>query len=327
MVISGKAVCYWTENRTRTVESGDNRRIESYSVSFSGEEIYLDSKIYLFGHRCAELTQMAPGSHKYIFKVDLPQLLPATIKGSHGGIEYKVHAFLDVPWTFDQEVKVPFTLVQNLNDYPELKVPLKQEEVKKISCFLCVGASCFITVSIPYGGYAVGQLIPIKIEYINQTESDIRYTNVKLWQKNRFKSSTPEANLKIFTEKIAEIIVDGAKKGETKNIECNLKIPENLMNSTGRFSRVVEVSYFLEIEGFVSGCHSDIKFHFPITIGSVGIGETSAVNQVPIADSYGELQEQEFTPLIPQAPQSIYTFSPTAPILSDVPYDDLRKFR
>lgn len=326
MLIGGSARCHWTERRTRTVGSGKDRRTESYTVSYHGEEIFLNSKTYLFGQHGATAIEISPGTYKYTFMVELPHLLPSTLAGSYGGIEYKVESVLDIPWRFDKEVQVPFTVIRhdNLVDYPELKIPLKQEEVKTFCCFFCASDPCIITASIPYGGYAAGQSIPVKIEYVNKSETDVQRTIVKLNRTFSFTSSTPETKTKSDTDRMVEIVVAGCKGGQSKNIECALEIPGIMVNSNGRFCRVVKVSYSLVVESVVNGCHSNPEIYFPIEIGTVGVEDFNGSNQVPIS-----VPDGEFTPLMQQAlypPQPVPVFAPTAPTFTTNGTNDLRKF-
>lgn len=259
--------------------------------------------------------------------VELPPLLPATLAGSFGGIDYKVEAVLDIPWRFDKEIKVPFTVIRhdNLNDYPELKIPMKQEEIKTFCCLFCASDPCIITVSIPHGGFAAGQVIPVKIEYANKSNSDVIRTRIKLKRTFSFTSSTPEHKTRSDTDKMVEIYDAGVKGGESKVIECLLEIPGIMVSSNSRFCRVVQISYFLEVECEVDGCHSNPVLRFPITIGTVGIGDFDSLNQVPISVPNGE-----FTPLVPPQmpvyPQSVPTFAPTAPKLTESLDNDLRKY-
>jgi hypothetical protein len=291
----------------------------------------------LFGHPGASATQIAAGIYKYNFVVDLPQLLPSTLAGSHGSIEYKVEAVLDIPWRFDKEVKMPFTVMRhdNLNEYPELRYPLKQEEVKTFCCLFCQSGPCVITVTIPCGGYAAGQTIPMKIEYANRSNNEIEKTYVRLMRTFSYTSSSPETKTKTDTEKMTETRVEGARKGQTNIINCILGVPPTMINSNSKFCRVFQVSYYIEIEGSVGGCHSNPKFHFPITIGSVGVGQSSTFDTNPT----GYPNAPGVYPINPipdvfssQPPQGSYphqsstAYGPSAPNLIDMRGSDLREY-
>lgn len=339
MVISGVASCHWTESRTRETGTGDNRRTETYTVSYDGREVFLNSKTYLFGYHGAEATQIAAGIYKYSFSVNLPQLLPATLAGVHGKIEYRVEAVLDIPWRFDKETKVPFTLMRHddLNEYPELRIPLRQEEIKTFCCLFCQSGPCAITVTVPYGGYAAGQALPLRIEYVNRSNISIERTYLKLKRNFNFTSSTPETKTRTDTTKIFEVYVEGAPKGQTNVIDCTVTIPHSIVNSNSRFCRVVQVSYFIELESVVSECHSNPKIKIPITIGTVGIGEVDNTFNAfpiypnapgvypinPIANVFAQ-QSQMAAGAYPHQPAP--SFNPSAPTLIDFVNTDLRKF-
>lgn len=334
IVISGVAKCHWTETRTRETGTGDNRRTETDTISYDGKEVYMNSRTYLFGYQGADSMQIAAGTYKYNFAVELPHLLPATLAGSYGSIEYKVEAILDIPWRFDKEVKVPFTVMRhdNLNDFPELRIPLKQDEVKTFCCLFCQSGPCVISVTLPHGGYAAGQMLPIRIEYANRSNTEIERTHVKLKRTFSYTSSTPETKTKSDTEKITEITIEGCRKGQTNIIDCVATIPGVMINSNARFCRVVQVSYYLEIEGVVGGCHSNPKLQFPITIGSVGIGDVNTFNAVPVAypNAPGVYPIDPIANVFPnQPPQGVYphqtSFVPSAPNLMDVHINDRRK--
>jgi hypothetical protein len=143
--IYGSARACWSE----TNESEK----DTITTRYVGREIYLDTKTYLFGHG-AETQELPAGIHRYNFSCQLPHMLPETIKVANGEIEYHVEAFLDVPWhsilSFDRKAIIPFTVVRNddLNFYPELKLPQNREEVKTFCCLHCQSgiASLFLKV-------------------------------------------------------------------------------------------------------------------------------------------------------------------------------------
>lgn len=327
ILISGTAKCHWTESETREVGTGNDRRSETYTVSYDGKEVFINSKTYLFGFQGAEAIQIAAGSYKYNFAVDLPKLIPGSLSGEHGSIDYKIEAVLDIPWRFDKEVKKSFTVVRhdNLNDHADLKIPLKQEEVKTFCCFFCQSGPCIITTTIPFGGYAVGQGIPIRIEYANRSNTEIESTFVKLKRTYSYTSSTPHSKTKTDTTKLVEFTVGGARKGQTNIIDCIMNIPPTAVNSNSRYCRVFQVSYFLEIVGVVGGCHSNPKIILPIQIGSVGIGDFSPfnLNSTIYANAPGVYPINPISNVFPHQPMT--SIAPSAPNLIDIGHNDLRK--
>ncbi|KAL7040021.1 hypothetical protein ACKWTF_000218 [Chironomus riparius] len=167
VTIYGEARAHWTETRSRTTGTGDNRRTENYTVNFEGKEVYLNSRTYLFGQRGGPTFEIQPGVHRYEFACQLPERLAYTAELRHGSIRYHVEAVLDIPWSFDKETKIPFTVVRydDLNFFPELRIPLKYEEIKTFCCLFCKSGPFIMTVAMPYTGLAVGQTVNITIDY------------------------------------------------------------------------------------------------------------------------------------------------------------------
>jgi hypothetical protein len=305
-LVYGFARAHWTEERTRTEGTGENRRTHTYTVYYEGQEIFLNSKTYLFGHHGAEAKEIQPGIHRYNFSCQLPDMLPYTMDARHGNISYSVEAKLDIPWKFDKETKVPFTVLRHddLNIYPELRIAQKMEQVKNFCCLFCRSGPLMLTVSVPCCGFAGGNRVPIRIEYINRSNVEVESTKVKLKRIISFTSHSPESKTRCDTEKMVELYVDGVSKNGSVELETNLEIPIVMMNTNQRFCHVVRVSYYLEVEGVVSGCHTNVSIQIPIEIGSVPIQLDTGFN-VPQNTYY---PPQPSAPLVqlPSAPKDDY---------------------
>lgn len=180
--VYGAAKCHWTETRTETVGSGENRRTVSSTVHFKGKDVYLNSKTYLFGSEGGSSLVIQSGIHRYDFTCYLPSQLPASFEALHGNIRYNVEAVLDIPWGFNKEFKLQFTLVRHddLNHFPELAIPTSAEEVKQFCCCFCLSDPMLITVTLPCSGFAPGQSIPIKISYRNKSNVVVQSTRINL---------------------------------------------------------------------------------------------------------------------------------------------------
>lgn len=261
-------------------------------MSFDGEEVYLNSTTYLFGYHGAEAVQMAIGVYSYNFMVDLPKPIPETLASSLGCIQYLIEVVLEVPWGFNKDVKKPFTVMRfdNLNDHPDLRVPLEQKNSRVFYTFRCQSGRCNFIVSIPHRGFSAGQAIPIKIECENNSQTDINQIQFKLTRTFTFTSITPIVKSKTKTEKLVQMHVAGVKNNQTKEIKSSLKIPSNIPNSNSQLCRVVQVSYTLKIVCIVSGFNGASKFIFPITIGAVSplnhsLNSTQTAVQAPMTTS------------------------------------------
>lgn len=178
----GFARCHWTERKTRTSGSGKNRRTTSYTVYYEGKDVYLNTKTYLFGHDGAPAVEVPSGTHRYDFALQLPPMLPASFEASKGHIRYEIESVLDIPWSFDKEFKLQFTVARNddLSLDSQLKIPVQMEEIQTFCCLCCQSQPMMMTVSIPRTGFAAGESIPININYINKSDVAADRTKINL---------------------------------------------------------------------------------------------------------------------------------------------------
>lgn len=331
VTVYGHARAHWTETRTRTTGSGKNRHTTTYTVHFEGKEVYLNSKTYLFGAHGSEARTIEPGIHRYNFACQLPDRLPYSMSAIHGQIEYCVEAVLDIPWRFDKECKMPFTVarIDDLNFYRDLQVGQKLEEIKTFCCLFCQSGPLLFSVSIPYSGFAGGQKIPIRVEYSNKSDVEVESTRVKLKRSIHFVSHTPETKTRTDTEKMVEKFYPGVSENGSIDMMCEIDVPIILMNSNGNFCNVIRIEYFIEVEGIVGSCHTNPEVRLPITIGSIPINFDTGYS-VPMHPEQPQIPQQlELNPYypaetsFPTAPPSV---DPSAPMEFSQFKDDLRKF-
>lgn len=187
-IVSGFAYCSWTESETYETGTGDNRRTETRTTTYSAKDVYLNTKTYLFGMEGATATEMAAGTYRYDFVCQLPELIPASFEGLHGHIRYSIEAILDIPWRFDKKFIVQFIVVRNdnLNDYPDLRIACQGEEIKTFCCLCCASKPLIVNLTLPFTGYAPGQNINVKIDYNNNSGVEVERTKIKLKRTVRF---------------------------------------------------------------------------------------------------------------------------------------------
>lgn len=151
-------------------------------VHYEGRDVYLNTKTYLYGSSGASAVKMASGTYRYEFACPLPPQLPASFEATLGHIRYNVEAVLDIPWRFDKESKLQFTIVRNddLNEFMDLKLPCKSEEIKRFWCLCCETDPLIITVTLPYSGFAPGQRILVAVNYANKSGVEVYNTKITL---------------------------------------------------------------------------------------------------------------------------------------------------
>lgn len=187
LIVYGKAECRFTKS-VRQARTRYELVAETKTLNLIGKDIYLDTRTYLFGYQGASSVEIPAGIHRYSFECQLPPLLPASFEASHGHIRYNVKACLDIPWRFDKEFKLQFTVVRkdNLNDFPDLKFPCRNEQIRTFCSFFCRALQLTVTVTIPCGGFVPGQTIPITIEYINRSKVRVVRTKINLIRTIKF---------------------------------------------------------------------------------------------------------------------------------------------
>jgi Arrestin (or S-antigen), N-terminal domain/Arrestin (or S-antigen), C-terminal domain len=267
LLIEGKSVAEWTES------------IGKSSRLYSGEEKHINYLTYLVGDKDGDV-ELPVGIYTYKFNYSLPSAVPYSVDGEFGHIRYKVEANLDIPWTLiDLSAKVPFTVVrhENLNIYPELRMPQEQEEIKKFCWALCDKNPLTVKARLFKTGFALNEDVQVVVEYCNKSSSAVEKTIVSLFKKDKFICSNPDQKERVRKSKIIEVEAPGVAKNSNAKIEQSIKIPKVLMITNCRYSQVFQISYELKIESVTGGCSSSPIIKFPITIGSVGIREVPSI--------------------------------------------------
>lgn len=186
--VHGEAFCHWTETERESRGYGDDRRSTTHTVYFEGREVYLNQRTYLFGHAGADAVEVPAGNHHYEFAFQLPPMLPASFEASKGHIRYDIEAVLDIPWGFDKEFKLQFTVVGNddLNFDPEIRLPNQGEKIRRFCCFCCRSDPLMMTATLPFTGFVPGQNVPVTVNYSNKSNVSVDKTTITLKRIIRF---------------------------------------------------------------------------------------------------------------------------------------------
>lgn len=278
LIVDGEATCKWTESSG----TGNNRR----STTYHGEEKYLNSITYLFGSKDGENMEVRTGIHTYNFVCQLPVPIPYSVEGQHGYVRYKADLNLDIPWAFDLTAERTFTVVryEDLNFFPELRLPCEFEEIKTFCCWCCKSDPIVLKIRLPKTGFGLGEKIPIHVEMINKSSKDVAHTTFTLKRIETFTSQSPSEKSRTNKEEVAELRSRGAKGGETVTLDEFLEIPQVLMISNNRYCKVFQITYELKFTAETEGVSVSPDIYIPITIGTVGLrddGFQSSFNQPP----------------------------------------------
>lgn len=260
-------MCKWTESSG----SGSNRR----STTYHGEEKYLNSITYLFGSKDGETMEVQTGIHTYNFVCQLPGPIPYSVEGEYGYVRYKVDANLDIPWAFDLHSEKVFTVVryEDLNHFPELRLPCQYEEIKVFCCLFCKSDPLIVKVRLPKSGFGLGEKIPVNVELMNRSSTDVSHTTFTLKRVDHFNCQSPSEKTKEIKEEVSEARGRGAKGGETVTFEEFIEIPQLLMISNNRYCKVFQITYELKLTAETEGLSVSPDIHIPITIGTVALSD------------------------------------------------------
>lgn len=246
-------------------------------LTYHGEDKPFHSTIYLFGSKDGDDTEIPVGIHNYSFTCQLPSDIPFSSdgpkEGQYGHVRYKVECTLDIHLGFDLYTKREFKVVgfEDLNLFPELRIPCEAEEVKTFCCWCCTSDPLTVKIYLPRAGFAVGEKIPVNVEISNKSSTDVSHTILALDQVYKLRCTAPRVKTRVIRETILQVFSKGAKSGENVIFEEQIHLPQDLLISNDRYSKVVQMSYELKIVAETSGVSVSPETYVPITIGSVGL--------------------------------------------------------
>ncbi|KAL7040058.1 hypothetical protein ACKWTF_000245 [Chironomus riparius] len=269
VTVVGKAQVNWSKDESTSHRSGDTITIERYTVNCWGEEFFVEEETYLMGLKKGPLITLQPGIYRFNFSCQLPHNLPSSLSTRLGDISYCVESNID----HENSYKIcfghtPFDIVRydDLSLYPELRLPLKLEEVKSFCFIFCTG-SLIMTVIMPCTGLAIGQSVPIKICYLNKSNVDVKQTKVNLKRLILYTCHHPNTETKKDSDIIMSVVAEGVNGRGSKDVDTILDIPTNLICSNDKFCKLINISYSIDVEAELGGCHINPKINIPVTIG------------------------------------------------------------
>ncbi|EDW81367.1 uncharacterized protein Dwil_GK12020 [Drosophila willistoni] len=268
ILFEGEAKVRWDEQRSRT----RNGKTESYTEHFRGTETYLNTRTAVFGEG-----DLPAGTHSYTFCIPLPLECRTSCVEKYGKISYEITLVVDRSWRFNNVFKQPLTVLQtyNLNMYPEMLIPLKNEDIKYFCCWPCSSGPVISTLTIPFGGYAPGQRIHFTLEIDNQSHGyDLDGIELKLKQIYKFVASSPHYKAR---EHDNTLTTDGQN-------ERVLRLSKRIINGTlvippvppsSRHEGIITVRYVIVMYIKTGGCHTNSEIRVPIVIGTIPLAQSA----------------------------------------------------
>lgn len=272
------AISKWTEGGGRS------------SVTYQGEQVFINSVNYFFGKEGAEPIEVSAGVHLYKFACRIPKNAPGSAEGKFGYIRYKVEANLDIPYMSDMCSKQSFVVVrhEDLNRYPELKISSEGEEVRTFCCFFCESDPLMLKISTVHSGYCLGDKLTVKVEIYNRSNVRFQKSLISLNRVETFNSYAPLQKSKKSITPITAVNSKGVEARKNSTFEEIIHIPQNVAVSNDRICDVFQLSYEIKIFMKAAKKSASVEATLPIYIGTEGFRLNSNVSldssSLPIDD-------------------------------------------
>jgi Arrestin (or S-antigen), C-terminal domain len=185
---------------------------------------------------------------------------------------------LDVTSSANISSEKCFTVLrlEDLNDYPELRLLNEIEEVKTFYCLFCKSDPVMLRVSTQSSGYSVGGKVTIEIEIFNRSSIHFLKSIISLNRVETYYSDAPSKKTKTHVTPITALTAEGVEAGKNANFSESLHIPLNAVLSNDRILQIYQISYELKVSLKPStNTLSAVEVTLPIYVGNIGFRETS----------------------------------------------------
>lgn len=279
--LKGRAKSKWDESETYHDSEGKSH---TRTICRKSSEVFFKSDQILIGGR-GDKFELNAGDHVYPFAVILPLKAPSSFNGSYGGVSYYGKAKIDIPLAFDKKERAGFTFLNhlNLNLFPNLRQPYKNEKNKTFCCFCCASGPLTIAVYLPKTGFCTKEPIPITLEIDNASNVTVNAVHIYLKRNIHW---TADGCHKDEDAKLQKLHLGGVEEGQSHTWSENFTIPPTSFPNLDGCS-IIKIQHHLHIEADASGMHSDLDMHIPITIGDIALSEDpNAPIVTPQAQTY-----------------------------------------
>uniref|UniRef100_A0A336LUC5 CSON004664 protein n=1 Tax=Culicoides sonorensis TaxID=179676 RepID=A0A336LUC5_CULSO len=296
----GFAHTEWTKSRTVT-SGGKTRTVHD---RYTGDQEFFKSVQFFIGSENSGEHEIEAKTYYYEAQFILPENLPSNIEHSNGHIRYNVKVKYDIAWGFDKDYTAPFSVSSklDLNEFPELREPVKQIKEKIFGCCCCESDPMQMINLLPKKGFVPGDVIPITIEIDNNSDVRIDFIKVKLKEHTNFITHSPRTDTRSDSRTLNEHFFHTAVAPFQKKIfETTFYLDPSIDYKLFNGCAIIYTEYFIKSEAESSGCHTNPENSTNITIGTIPFINNTMTNGsnnvVPVM-------------MMPSAPA---IFNPTAP--------------
>lgn len=293
MKVIGHGKCSWQEVRREQPIVGQAGRVKQdvLPTSYSGQEDYLGSVVYIHGQSKGPPIELPEGVHTYDFQFFLNYQLPSTFKGAHGKIKYKLEFVIDKPWKFDEKYEIPIVVLKHLDigNILERKIGQREQITKQMGIF--GGGPLLVDVSLPCGAYLPTESMSVRVHVQNKSNIDVDKLRFTIRQVITYRSLVPKEVCKTEIVKLMRKEAPGVNKKTEQNYEHTLVVPEAPASDTGTNSRIIRIGYDIKVTASVYGLFKNVFVVVPIIIGSAAVDQHSG--QYPPPPPFNPLLVQQ----------------------------------
>ena len=221
---------------------------------------------------------LEPGDYSFPFQIQLPSNLPTSFESSNARIRYSLTSTIDIPWAFDQHTYKAITVISHvdLNLDPTLRRPYNLCESKTVCCCCCKSGPISATLCLKKTGFVCGEYLSGDVTINNQSSRDVKPPTIHLYEKLTLHATTRS---KTFVRAICSFNLPKSVPSGTSESFNNIGfvIPAVCPSSLPT-SRIINLSYYFDLNFDASGISFSTDMQVPLTIGTIPMREESSNN-------------------------------------------------
>ncbi|XP_065364949.1 arrestin domain-containing protein 17-like [Calliphora vicina] len=318
IIFRGEGKVSWTETKRHTQSGGT---YTNPTIQFKANELYIYNTTTVRGEGT-----MPAGTHTYPFQILLPLRCASSGEGRYGYIRYELILKINRPSRFDNEFSKPLTVIKllDLNLNPAFRIPIESEDIFSSSFCCFSNGTVNTTLSIPFGGYAIGQSVRYSVHVRNQSMDHIEGYTIEFNRKIIFTARTPHhKTCEDKTTLYRKSYGNRCLRFTTRIFGGNFLIVSTPPTTEGEC--IISVRYSLKVILNMVGLTTNNIMTVPIVIGTVPLREsmvTAAASEnsrlITVAPTAPELLRESRESIVTSVPLENYrllTVTPTAPEL------------
>ncbi|KAE9548906.1 hypothetical protein FO519_007888 [Halicephalobus sp. NKZ332] len=249
-------------------------KYDKHGSKHSAEKVYLEDHLTIWKkNKFQEERWDTIGNRKYPFSFVIPSDAAPTVECTYGFVRYRLKAELNLSWTLDKsfEVEVKVGVPINLESNPTYTQPQSSEILK--SSLFSLSKSVLATVSIPRLVWTIGEVIPVFLDFNNDTSNNISMVEITTIKKEIYTGQAiHEKTCKVTKEFIKKLnpmkFNVNVPASASRDVQINVRVQDDSVTVTD--CPIINVDYELEIKIHFKGIFaSPLSTTLPVIFSSV----------------------------------------------------------